>query len=98
MAIHVDPQPALNAKQVRRDPAYRKGYERGYQQGANDSAANSSSYNDQSGPVYEAGDDGYSAEYGERERYQKVFRLGYVVGYKEGWDYNAGRYCATCNR
>ncbi len=64
--------------------------------GGRDSAANSNSYNDQVSS--EVAMDGYSARYGEPEKYQELFRLGYIAGYKEGWDYNAGRYCATCAR
>ncbi len=89
-------RPGRDPKLIRRNPAYRAGHKRGFQQGANDSAANSNSYNDEVSP--EVTMDGYSAQYGEPERYRELFRLGYIAGYKEGWDYNAGRYCATCAR
>jgi hypothetical protein len=76
----------------RHDPAFRAGYMDGYRQGANESAALAAGYNDQSGPAYEQAIDGYTPQYGDRTTYQTMFRLGYIAGYKSGWDFNAGRY------
>ena len=76
----------------RHDPAYRTGHMYGYRQGANDSEALSLAYTDQSGPVYQQADDGYNAQYGDLATYQERFRLGYVEGYKAGWDFNSGQY------
>lgn len=85
---------APNLKLIRRDPAYRAGYDDGYRQGSNDSAALSNAYQDEMGPLYDQATDGYTPQYGDRETYQKLFRLGYVAGYKAGWDFNAGQYCS----
>ena len=82
----------IDRKALHRDPAYRKGYDDGYRMGNNAAQANSSAYNDEDGPLFDQADDGYTAEYGDRAKYQKVFRLGYVAGYKAGWDSSAGRY------
>ncbi len=76
----------------RHDPAFRAGYMDGYRQGANNSEALSPGYNDQSGPAYEQAIDGYTPQYGDQTTYQKLFRLGYIAGYKEGWDFNSGQY------
>jgi hypothetical protein len=86
----VPPKPNAN------DPAYRAGYDNGYRLGANDSEANSNTYNDESGPIYALATKGYSPQYGDTEKYQELFRLGYIAGYKAGWDFNAGEYCGTC--
>jgi len=85
-----------NASQVqrkvsRKDPAFVAGYDEGYRQGGNDSQA-LANYSDESGPAYVQATDGYTAQYGDREAYQQRFRLGYIEGYKAGWDFNAGRY------
>jgi hypothetical protein len=85
-----------NVKLIQQDPAYRAGYDDGYRQGANDSEANSTTYDDESGSVYEDATNGYNAQYGDPEKYRKLFRLGYIAGYKAGWDFNAGRYCGNC--
>jgi len=76
----------------RHDPAFRAGYMDGYRQGANQSEAIALAYNDQSGPTYEQAIDGYTPQYGDRTTYQTLFRLGYIEGYKAGWDFNAGQY------
>jgi len=75
----------------RKDPAFVAGYDEVYRQGGNDSAA-LANYNDQGGSVYGQATDGYAAPYGDKEAYQQRFRLGYIAGYKAGWDFNAGRY------
>jgi hypothetical protein len=93
----ISSQAVSDRKQLRKDPAYRAGYDHGYRRGATDSAANSNSYDEGGGPLYELATDGYSPEYGDREKYQRLFRVGYVDGYKAGWDFNAGRYCGTCS-
>lgn len=90
-AKHHNDASAAN-KVNRHDPAFRAGYMDGYRQGANDSEALSNSYNDQSGPVYEQAIDGYTPQYGDRAIYQKLFRLGYIEGFKAGWDFNSGQY------
>lgn len=77
----------------RHDPAFRKGYKDGWREGAQDAAGLSSTYKDESGPLYVAADDGYTHQYGEFEDYRKLFRLGYIDGYRDGWNYNAGYYC-----
>ncbi len=77
-------------------PAYRNGYEEGYRQGANDSAANAN-YGDTSSPAYNLGTAGYQPQYGDMENYQKLFRRGYIEGYKAGWHFNAGVYCPNCS-
>ncbi len=76
----------------RHDPAFHAGYMDGYRQGSNASEALSPGYNDQSGPTYEQAIDGYTPQYGDQATYQKLFRLGYIAGYKEGWDFNSGQY------
>ena len=76
----------------RKDPAFRAGYDDGYRQGASDSAALSNRYSDESGPLYEQAIDGYTPQYGDRQAYQRLFRQGYVAGYKAGWDFNSGQY------
>jgi hypothetical protein len=76
----------------RHDPAYRAGYMDGYRQGSNDSEALSNAYKDESGPVYSQADEGYTAGYGDLAKYQESFRLGYIDGYKAGWDFNSGQY------
>ncbi len=83
---------AVNSKVNRHDPAFRTGYMDGYRQGSNDSAALSNSYKDESGPVYDEALDGYTPQYGDQATYQKLFRLGYIAGYKDGWDFNSGQY------
>lgn len=75
----------------RKDPAFVAGYDEGYRQGGNDSQA-FANYNDQGGSVYAQATDGYTALYGDKDAYQQRFRLGYIAGYKSGWDFNAGRY------
>ncbi len=93
---HALPRPDEAAKQaakaMRKDPAFRAGYDDGYRRGANDSQYNSNSYNDEQGPVYDQAVDGYTPRYGDKAKYQRLFRLGYAAGYKDGWDFNAGRY------
>ncbi len=86
---HHDPS-AAHSKVDRHDPAFRTGYMDGYRQGSNDSEAFSNSYNDESGPVYDEALDGYTPQYGDQATYQKLFRLGYIAGYKDGWDFKAG--------
>jgi len=88
---HLDAS-AANSKITRHDPAFRAGYLDGYRQGANDSEALSNSYKDESGPLYDEALDGYTPQYGDQAIYQKLFRLGYIEGYKAGWDFNAGQY------
>jgi hypothetical protein len=83
---------AVNSKVIRHDPAFRAGYMDGYRQGANDSAALSNSYRDESGPIYDEALDGYTPQYGDRATYQKLFRQGYIEGYKAGWGFNSGQY------
>ena len=78
-------------KVSRKDPAFVAGYDEGYRQGGNDSQA-LANYRDQGGAAYAEATDGYTALYGDREAYQQRFRLGYMAGYKAGWDFNAGRY------
>ena len=90
-AKHHNDTSAAN-KVNRHDPAFRAGYMDGYRQGSNASEALANSYNDQSGPAYEQALDGYTPQYGDQATYQKLFRLGYIVGYKAGWDFNAGQY------
>ena len=85
-----------NASQVQRkvshkDPAFVAGYDEGYRQGANDSQA-FANYDDQGGSAYAQATDGYTPPYGDKEVYQQRFRLGYISGYKSGWDFNDGRY------
>jgi hypothetical protein len=75
----------------RKDPAFVAGYDEGYRQGANDSHA-SANYSDQSGPFYEQATNGYTTLYGDKQIYQQRFRVGYIDGYKAGWDLNAGMY------
>jgi len=89
---HHDNPSAVNLKLIRHDPAFRAGYMDGYHQGSNDCEANSNSYSDESGPLYGQALDGYTPQYGDQATYQKLFRLGYIVGYKAGWDFNAGQY------
>ena len=85
-------QPRNHAGKVnRRDPAFLSGYDEGYRLGGNDSQA-LANYSDESGPSYVQATDGYTAQYGDKEVYQQRFRLGYIAGYKAGWDFNAGRY------
>jgi hypothetical protein len=81
-------------KAMRHDAAFRAGYGDGWGQGANDAEALSSSYKDESGPLFEEANDGYTHKYGDYETYRKLFRLGYIAGYKAGWDYNVGQYCS----
>ncbi len=81
---------AAHAKVNRHDPAFRTGYMDGYRQGSNDSEAFSNSYNDESGPLYDEALDGYTPQYGDQAAYQKLFRQGYIEGYKSGWDFKAG--------
>lgn len=76
----------------RKDPAFVAGYDEGYRQGANDSHALTNYYNDEGTPAYQDASDGYMAQYGDKAAYQQRFRLGYVDGYKAGWDFNAGMY------
>jgi hypothetical protein len=90
-AKHDNDASAAN-KVNRHDPAFRTGYMDGYRQGANDSEALSNGYRDESGPVYEEAIEGYTPQYGDRGTYQKLFRLGYIAGYKDGWDFNSGQY------
>lgn len=90
-AKHHNDASAAN-KVNRHDPAFRAGYMEGYRQGANASEALANGYNDQSGPAYEEALDGYTPQYGDQATYQKLFRLGYIAGYKEGWDFNSGQY------
>lgn len=75
----------------RKDPAFVAGYDDGYRQGGNDSHA-LANYSDESDPIYQQATDGYTTQYGDKETYQQRFRLGYIEGYKAGWDFNAGMY------
>ena len=77
----------------RHDPAFRNGYQDGWREGAQDAAALSNTYNDESGSLYADANDGYTHQYGDFENYRKLFRHGYVDGYRDGWNYNAGYYC-----
>ena len=79
-------------KANRKDPAFVAGYDEGYRQGANDSHALTNSYNDEGAPSYKEATEGYISQYGDRAVYQQRFRLGYINGYKAGWDFNAGMY------
>jgi len=88
---HRDPS-SVSWKAVRHDPAFRAGYMDGYRQGSNDSEALSNIYKDQSGDLYSEALDGYTPQYGEQAAYQKLFREGYIRGYKDGWDFNSGQY------
>ncbi len=90
-----DAEAKAQGMRVRKDPAFRAGYDNGWRQGANDSEALSNTYKDEVGPIYDLATDGYTPQYGDRDKYQKLFRLGYVAGYKSGWDFNAGQYCAV---
>ncbi len=81
-----------NRKAIRHDPAYLTGYMDGYRQGANDSEALSNAYRDESGPLYDQALDGYTPKYGDEAAYQKLYRQGYIEGYKAGWDFNSGQY------
>ena len=83
---------AAHAKVNRHDPAFRAGYMDGYRQGSNDSEALSNSYKDESGPLYDQALDGYTPQYGDQATYQRLFRQGYIKGYKDGWDFNSGQY------
>jgi len=83
---------AVNMKAIRHDPAFRTGYMDGYRQGSNDSEALSNAYKDESGPLYDQALDGYTPQYGDQATYQQLFRLGYIEGYKAGWDFNSGQY------
>jgi len=87
---HRDPS-AVNSKVNRHDPAFRAGYMDGYRQGSNDSAALSNSYKDENGPLYDEALDGYTPQYGDQATFQKLFRQGYIAGYKAGWDFMAAR-------
>ncbi len=80
----------------RQDPAYRNGHDQGFRHGSNDSAANAN-YHDTASPIYDQAAEGYTPQYGSLENYQKQFRQGYIEGYKAGWNFNAGQYCATCS-
>ncbi len=88
--------PKPNENLIRQDPAFRAGYDDGYRRGANDSMANSNTYNDENSSLYELATNGYSASYGDLKKYRKLFRLGYIDGYKAGWDFNSGQYCGSC--
>ncbi len=88
-----DHHPKTKTKIDRHDPAFRKGYLDGWREGAKDAAALSNTYNDQFSQLYADANDGYTHQYGEFEKYRKLFRSGYVDGYREGWNYNAGYYC-----
>jgi len=81
----------LQLKAMRKDPAFVAGYDEGYRQGANDSHA-FTNYNDEGTPAYQEASAGYTAQYGDKTAYQQRFRLGYIDGYKAGWDFNAGQY------
>ena len=83
---------AANSKVIRHDPAFRVGYMDGYRQGSNDSGSLSNSYKDESGPLYDQALDGYTQQYGDQATYRKLFRQGYIEGYKAGWDFNSGQY------
>ena len=87
---HNDPS-TVTSKVNRHDPAFRAGYMDGYRQGSNDSEALSLSYKDESGPLYDEALDGYTLKYGDQATYQKLFRQGYIAGYKAGWDFMAAR-------
>jgi len=87
---HGDPS-AVNSQVNRHDPAFRAGYMDGYHQGFNDAAAFSTSYKDESGVLYDQALDGYTQQYGDQATYQKLFRLGYIAGYKDGWDFMVAR-------
>ncbi len=81
----------VRLKVNRKDPAFVAGYDEGYRRGSNDSHA-FANYNDQGSAFYEQATEGYTAQYGDKATYQERFRLGYVEGYKAGWDFNAGMY------
>jgi|GEM_PF-6484128 len=89
---HLDRGRRAITKEIRQDPAFRAGFTEGYRQGANDCEALSNIYKDEVGPIYQDASEGYTPEYGDLASYQKLFRLGYVDGYKDGWDFNAGQY------
>jgi hypothetical protein len=89
---HHQDSKTVNSKAIRHDPAFSTGYMDGYRQGANDSEALSNAYKDESGPLYDQALDGYTPQYGSQEAYQKLFRQGYIEGYKAGWDFNSGQY------
>ena len=89
---HPGERPA--AKAPHHDPAFRQGFDDGYREGAKDAAALSNVYQDRSSALYDQADDGYTQQYGDEARYQRLFREGYIRGYKAGWDFNAGQYCS----
>ena len=86
-----DPR-AGHPKVNRHDAAFRVGYMDGYHQGSNDAEALANGYKDESGPVYDEALDGYTPQYGDQATYQKLFRQGFIEGYKAGWDFNSGQY------
>src|SRR5215471_4688250 len=81
---HPDERHPKITKEIRHDPAFRAGFTDGYRQGANDCEALSNIYKDETGPIYEQASEGYTPEYGDMVSYQKLFRLVYVDGYKDG--------------
>ena len=66
-------------------PAYRAGYERGMRGGEDDGRRNQR-YDYGSKSDYRSGESGYRREYGDRNRYRIEFRLGFEVGYRDGFD------------
>jgi hypothetical protein len=84
--------PKSKIHNVRKDPAFVRGYADGYREGSKDAHALSNAYRDESGPIYEQAGDGYTPQYGDEATYKRRFRRGYVEGYKAGWDFDAGAY------
>ena len=71
----------------RNSQAYNEGYERGTRAGGDDGQRNRD-FNYENKSDYRSGDTGYRREYGDRNRWQIDFRLGFELGYRESY----GRY------
>lgn len=72
------------------DVAYNNGYREGFDEGQKD-ARNGDRYRYVDEGDFRSADKGYRREYGDRDRYRRVFRDGFIQGYSEGYDGRVAR-------
>jgi hypothetical protein len=76
--------------QVARDQGYRDGADQGEKD-----ARNRHRHDPRRTDHYEAGDNGYHGEYGDKEAYKHAYRDGYLRGYEDAYRQSGGAYRRT---
>ncbi len=76
---------APGSKRADSTPGYRAGYERGLRNG-DDDGRRQRQFDFTGKSDYRSGDAGYRRDFGDRNRYRIEFRLGFQVGYRDGFE------------